>query len=191
VTSVVPRLDIFMPIHHGLRRSLFETATLLGSTDFASPAESEAGEQLAAACLELLHEHADHEDQFVLPEIERFSPDLAAALADEHVELERAGDAVESLWPRLRTFDDLGRAALGGEIGRRFRMVVASQLLHMDREEREVNTLLWARLSDPEIAALNDRIITSIGPARMKIWDALVLPSLSRPLRAAIGQRRL
>ncbi|HVZ89769.1 MAG TPA: hemerythrin domain-containing protein [Polyangia bacterium] len=190
MTSVTPRLDIFMPIHHGLRRSLFETATLLARTDFAAAAESDAAEQLATSCLELLHDHADHEDQFVLPEVERFSPELAAALAQEHQDLEGAGDAIESLWPRLPTFDAPARLALGGEIGRRFRMVVADQLLHMDREEREVNALFWARLSDPQIAALNDRIVTSIGPARMQVWNALVLPSLSRPLREAIEQRR-
>jgi len=75
------RLDVFTPIHKGLRRTLFETAIAIGRTDFASPAETEAAEKLVTDCLTYLREHAEHEDRHVVPEIARLAPELASTLS--------------------------------------------------------------------------------------------------------------
>ena len=113
-----------------------------------SPQETAAAEKLVGECLGFLREHAEHEDRHVLPEIARLAPELAAVMAEEHPELERAAIAVDSLWPRLAPLGPEERQAMGGELARRFQALVAMQLRHMDREEREVNAVFWARLAD-------------------------------------------
>jgi hypothetical protein len=46
--------------------------------------------------------------------------------------------------------------------------LVAAQLRHMDRQEREVNAVFWAKLEDRDIGALGRRIVVSIPPARLE-----------------------
>src|SRR5262245_26513964 len=185
------RTDIFTPIHKGLRRNLFETAIALGRTDFTSPEETAAVEKLVAACLGFLREHAEHEDRYVLPEIACLAPELAAAIAEEHPELERAAIAIDSLWPRFAPLGPEERQAMGGELARRFQALVAMHLRHMDREEREVNAVFWARLDDSDLAAMSRRIVVKIPPARLLTWQQDVLfPAWSAPERAAAAARQ-
>jgi len=184
------RLDVLTPIHKGLRRNLFETAIALGRTDFTSPEETAAAEKLVAECLTFLREHAEHEDRHVIPEIGRLAPALAAVLAEEHPELERAAIAVDSLWPRFAPLGPEERQAMGAELQRRFQALVAMQLRHMDREEREVNAVFWANLDDRDLGALSRRIVVSIPPARLMTWQQQVLlPAWSAPERAAAAAR--
>lgn len=185
------RLDVFTPIHKGLRRQLFETAIALGRTDFASAVETEAAQKLATDCLTYLREHAEHEDRHVVPEIARLAPELAATLAQEHPELERAAIAIDSLWPRFAPLGPEERTAMGAELARRFQAMVALQLRHMDREEREVNAVFWAHLDDRDLGALTRRIVASIPPARLRHWQQQVLtPAWSAREIAAAAARQ-
>jgi hypothetical protein len=186
------RFDMFTPIHKALRRSLFDTALALGRTSFAAADDTAAAERLVAACMEFMREHAAHEDRHVLPEIARLAPELATLLADGHPELERTAIAVDSLWPRLAALPAAAaeeRESLGGELMRRFHRFVADEVVHMDREERELNALLWARLTDAEIMAISSRITTSISPERMRTWGELLMPALNGPERGAMLAR--
>jgi hypothetical protein len=185
------RTDIFTPVHKGLRRNLFETAIALGRTDFTSREETAAAEALVGECLGFLREHAEHEDRHVVPEIARLAPELAAAMAEEHPELERAAIAVDSLWPRFAPLGPEERQAMGGELQRRFQALVAAQLRHMDREEREVNAVFWAHLPDRDIGAMSRRIVVSIPPARLLTWTQQVfLPAWSAREIAAAAARQ-
>jgi hypothetical protein len=184
------RFDPFTPIHKGLRRKLFETAIDLGRTDFSSPEETAAAEAIVDECLTYLREHAEHEDRHVVPVIARLAPELAAIIAVEHPELERAAIAVHSLWPRFAPLGPEERSALGAELARRFQALVAMHLRHMDREEREVNAAFWAGMADRDIAAISQRIIAEIPPARLLHWQQQVLmPSWSAPEIAAAAAR--
>ena len=185
------RLDVFTPIHKGLRRNLFETAIALGRTDFTSVVETEAAEKLVTECLTYLREHAEHEDRHVVPEIARLAPELAATLAEEHPELERAAIAIDSLWSRFAPLGPEERMAMGAELARRFQALVATQLRHMDREEREVNAVFWAHLDDRDLGALTRRIVVSIPPARVLRWRQEVLvPAWSAKEIAAAAARQ-
>lgn len=184
-----PRPDPLTPIHKGLRRSLFETAVTLARTDFADAGETAAAQQAVATCLSFLREHAEHEDRHMVPAVAKLDPELAATLDAAHPQLERMAIAVDSLWPRFAALDAPARAALGGELQRRFQAFVAAQLLHMDLEERQVLALMWAHLTDQEIGALSGRIAASIPPLRAQEWSALLGPSLNGPERAVMATR--
>ena len=174
------RRDIFTPIHKGMRRLLFESAMAIGRTDFGAPDEVAATETVLFNCLRFLEDHATHEDGHVMPVVARLAPDFAAAMAPEHPALERAAREIQWLWERLRPLAGAARVALGGDIQRRFNAYVADQLRHMDKEEREVNAVLWAHLADSDLLAISGRIVADVGPARMREFGAVLSGALNR-----------
>ena len=187
------RFDMFTPIHKALRRSLFETAIALGRTDFAvRRTRPPPPSTRSPTAWSFLREHAEHEDRQVLPEIARLAPELAAIIRDEPP---RAGAGRDrGRQPVAAAGGAAGRRAeerqaLGGELLRRFHVFLADELLHMDREERELNALLWARLTDAEIMAISNRITSSISPERMRTWGELLMPALNGPEREAMLAR--
>jgi hypothetical protein len=186
-----PRFDMYTPIHKALRRVMFETAVSLARTDFNATDEVASAMQGVTACMTFLREHAEHEDREVVPVIARLDPELGAVLDREHPELERLAIDVESLWPRLAPLDaPAARGQLGGELLRRFQAMVAAQLLHMEREERQVNAVLWAHLRDDEIAQINRRIVAAIPIARLQQMLPLMESSLNRQEREALAAAR-
>ena len=66
---------------------------------------------------------------------------------------------------------------MGREMFRRLNLLVADQLRHLEREEREGNATLWAYLPDPELAAIRASILASISRRRLAEWFELVAPS--------------
>jgi hypothetical protein len=188
-TQRAPRFDAFTPIHKGLRRLMFEAGVELARTDFADAAATETTERAVATCLRLLREHADLEDRHFLPLVERVAPELGASIAAEHPQLERAAIAVDTLWPRLAPLDGPARVELGEELVRRFNALVAEQLRHLDREERQVNAALWAALPDAEIAACSGAVVRELGPERMAEWGPILARSLNASELAAMAAR--
>ena len=183
------RVDLFSLIHKGVRRLLFETAMEVSRTDFAAADETERAEQAVRRCFDFLREHADHEDRVIQPWIARFSPGVAATLGAEHVALEKAAIAVESLLPRLAGVAPGERRAMGAELQRRLHLLVADQLRHLDREEREANAVLWANLPDASLAQLRAEITAQVAPPRLAAWYELLQPVLTGPERAALASR--
>ena len=168
------RVDLFSLIHKGVRRVLFDTAMELSRADFAAADETERAGAAIRRCFGLLREHADHEDREIQPWITRFSPAVASVLAAEHVALEKAAIAVESLLPRLAAAAPEERLAMGAEMQRRFHLLVSDQLRHLDREEREANAVMWANMPDPELLQIRGRITAQTSPARLAEWHQLV-----------------
>ena len=179
MTAAADRVDLFTLVHKGIRRSLFDTLLAVGRADPARNEDLAAAQAAVARCFDFLREHAEHEDRHIVPVLVRLAPRFAAALEAEHVELEKAAIAIETLFPRLAAAPAGERPAMGREMFRRLTLLVADQLRHLEREEREGNATLWAYLPDPEIAALSARIQSDIPPARLAEWIELVAPVLT------------
>jgi hypothetical protein len=182
-TAQPARFDGFTPIHKALRRQLFETAIALARADFASEVETAGAARSVETCLAYLREHAEHEDRRIMPALAELASWLAADLAREHVELERAAIEVDVLFPKLGALDAAGRVQLGAELVRRFQAYVALQLRHMEREEREVLAVFWAHLDDAALAAMSASIVADIGPAGMAVWGPLIGAAVNRTER--------
>jgi hypothetical protein len=169
------RPDILTPIHKGLQLLMFEAAVTVGRTEFTSPAETSVAEQAVRRCTALLLERAGHEDRWVKPALARLAPSLASTMTAEHAQLEEAADDVTAMFDRLRgTADADERLALGVGVRRRFDLLLAHHLRHMTWEEEDVNVALWAGLTDAELAGVVSHVVSEIGPAHMKDWNALV-----------------
>ncbi len=180
------RIDLFGPIHKGLRAALCETATLLARTDFQDPAATRAATTSVAGLLGFLDEHARHEDGNVLPVLHQHSPELAAELRSDHARIEGLQEEVAAIAARLEIATPAERLSLGARLHERVWLLLAEHARHMQVEESRANRVLYANLSDEELAAIHGRIVGSIPPARIAEWMAILLPALSPAERAAL-----
>ena len=180
------RIDLFGPIHKGLRAALCETATLLARTDFQDPDASRGAAASVAEVLGFLEEHAHHEDGNVLPVLHQHSPELAAELRSDHARIDGLQEEVAAIVARLEIATPAERASLGARLHERVWLLLAEHARHMQIEESRASRVLYANLSDEELAALHGRIVGSIPPARIAEWMKILLPALAPAERAAL-----
>ena len=174
-----PRYDMFTPIHKGLRRTMFQTAMRLGRTDFGSLEDVAATQRELVQCMTYLRDHAEHEDRHVIPRLAEIAPELAAELEAAHPQLEHAALDIECMGQRLAALSPVERETLGGELLRRFHGLIADQIRHMEREERQANAAFWGAMDDGAMAAISKTIVSTIEPARMDEWKVIFAASLS------------
>ena len=180
------RPNRFQPIHKALRTALFDATTLVARTDFTDAGEALLATRNVATLLDLLDSHAEHEDTFVMPEVGRFAPALAASLQGDHGRLEGLQAELRALLPRTRSDVTPEREAAGQLLGRALTLLVADQLHHMDREENEAMPILWANLGEEEREAMDARIRAAVPPERMAVVLRLMLPAMSTPEAARL-----
>ena len=181
------RFQLFTFVHKGLRAALFECAGLRARTDFEAPEESGAAARSVARLAGLLDEHAEHEDAVILPVVEALSPECFIALRAEHARTDGLQRDLVALAGRLVEAGAAERPAIGRRLHDRTTVLVAEHLLHMQREEQEVQRLLWAHRTDDELRALEGQVLARMTPARRAEWLGLILPALSLPERAAFA----
>ncbi len=180
------RFDLYRPIHKAIRTLLFETTELCARTDFGDGTESARAAAALRRLTAFLHEHAAHEDDVIVPEVERLAPDLAADLRNDHARVGGLEAELLALAERLTGAQGSERLSLGRRLQDRLGHLVAEHLLHLEREECQVNRLLWAHLDDGRLHGLEGRILASIEPARLAEWLVVLLPAVARPECATI-----
>jgi hypothetical protein len=180
------RFDLFTGVHKGLRAALFETGALLARTDFAAADAAALAGRAVERVLGFLDEHAAHEDAVVLPAVEALCPEMFVALRDEHARVDGLQRDLAALTARLGGAEAAERVAIGRRVHDRFALVVAEHLRHMQREEHDVQRILWAHHTDDVLRALHGRILGRIPQPRSAEWLGLILPALSDPERAAL-----
>jgi hypothetical protein len=173
------RVDLFSTIHKGIRALLFDLAADAARADLTSTPAVDALAAKIERVLAFLDEHAGIEDRFVIPELRALDPDLAEELARDH----RALDAVQTevgLAADAIVLADLSqRVTAGAQLARVINHLVAVQLLHMNREETEINATLWAGRDDAALAAMRARMAGSLPRKRFAEWMAVVRPALN------------
>lgn len=173
------RVDLYTSIHKAIRQILFDLSSMEGRTDYGDPACSATLAERATRALQLVNEHAEHEDREVLPELKRHAPAVEAHLAAQHTELDSLAGEVLACAASLATADDAERRSTGAAMHVLVNRLVAGHLDHMALEERDANDALWAAFTDPELAAIQGRILSAIAPPRMAEWMQWMLPALN------------
>lgn len=159
------RLNAYTEIHKGVRRALFETEMLLGSTDWTDP---EAVPEAVGAWRDLtalLREHVYNERNFVHPIYERTIPGVARSLDADHEEQETVLRELDAYFEHLlATPPDGLRVAMGLELYRGLSRFVADYLPHLLREEGVFMRNLWDLCTEEEVADLLAAIIAAQSP---------------------------
>lgn len=181
------RMDLYSPVHKGLRTLLYDTSRRLGRTDFADVTDRDRAIAAVRRTIGFLDEHGHHEDGHVLPLVRAGNPITADSLDSDHVKIEAAHRAIEVLLARLERADASEGVALGANLYARFNVLVAEHLQHMEREERCGNGVLWAHTPDEQLAAAHERIVSAIGVQRLVEWAEFLLPALDPQERAQMA----
>ena len=174
------KTDLFTFIHKSIRSMIYNSASKLQSTDFSDEKESKEMLLSLRQDLELLHEHAEHEDNIIFPEIADNEPEMIKILNDEHIELESKLNKLLTQMNKIYiTSNDEERLVFGEELNNMFNDFSASYLAHMNHEEVTVLEASFKYLSDDELIAIRTRIQTKIPAERYKIWLHWMLKSLN------------
>lgn len=174
------KTDLFTFIHKSIRSMIYNAGTKLQSADFTDSNESMKLIVSLKNDLDLLHEHAVHEDNIIFPEIAENEPEMIKILNDEHKDLEEKINGILILSDKiLKETDDSVRLNLGSELNNMFNNFAASYLTHMNHEEVTVLEASFKYLTDDELIAIRTRIQKNIPPERYKIWLNWMLNSLN------------
>ena len=174
------RYNVFYLIHKGLRAMLYDTATTLQQTDFvdisaATPALAKVNDVLFA-----FEHHAHHEDNFILPAVEAYEPEIAASFENEHQEDYRLTGRLRNLLIIYgNSFLSEERTVCGSAITKSFTEFLTFNLQHMAKEELLLNHALWRLYTDEQIKAIQQQLMATI--------TAIELQSASRWIMRAIS----
>ncbi len=175
----VVAVDLYRDIHKGIRAELFAVTGEAGSLD---PADRLGRASLAGhvgSVVDLLVDHAGHEDAAVQPILERQLPVLAGLVEADHRSLEDrmvtlreiADGAVDAPAPQQRAHTHQLYLELAS--------FTASYLRHQDMEERVVMPALELAIGAQDVLAVHQSIVSSIPPDQMAQSLALMLPAMN------------
>ncbi|RYY41371.1 MAG: hypothetical protein EOO08_02220 [Chitinophagaceae bacterium] len=159
------RTNLFLLIHQGLRRLLFDTATLLQQTDFADEASASSALDAVRETILLFETHAAHEDAHILPAVATYEPSVADCFEKEHVEDLRIGqELIASAETFFLAANEDGRRERGIELQTAYHAFLVFNLEHMQKEERLLNALLLRYYTVAEVQAVQQKIVQSTPP---------------------------
>lgn len=162
------RYNSFNQVHKGLRAYLYDTALKLQQTDLADARAGESAMKQVEELLVLFESHAQNEDEFFNQPLEETNSEVARMFEKEHEEDHRLGQVLTNLIAQWREEpDDHARAVTGRNLFYAFNEFIAFNLYHMNKEEIELNAVLWRHYSDATIKATEQALVQSVPPQKM------------------------
>jgi len=180
------RFDLYSPIHKGIRAFMAHTLELAGRMDATDAQDAAATLQEVRSLLGFLRSHLHHENQFLHPALEARRPGSACRTAADHVEHERALEALEAAILAVERAAGATRAQAAQQLYRELALLVADNLEHMQVEETENNAALWAAYSDAELVALHEALLATISPAENSLAMRWMVPAMAPAERAGL-----
>lgn len=173
------RYNLFNLIHKGLRHLLYDTALKLQRTDVHASQANEVILQLEQV-LDYFEQHAHHEDNQIFTAIQPHAPELVADFEAQHAEDHQLSDQLADLIHQLKaTSDAAQKNEIWQSIFYAFNEFVAFNLYHMNKEERDVNEILWTHYTDQELMQITQKIISSIKPEILMAQSRWMMRSIS------------
>jgi hypothetical protein len=166
-----PRYNSFNQIHKGLRALLYDTAIKFQQTDLSNKTDGEKVLQQLELLLTLFESHAHNEDEFYNKPLEEVNPEVATLFEKEHDEDHRLGQVLSDLIAKWRKEDDASdRETTGRNLFYAFNEFIAFNLYHMNKEEIELNAVLWNEYSDDSIRATEQELVKRVPPQKMGLY---------------------
>lgn len=160
----VNRYDSYLFIHKALRALMADTLVRLGSMDPTDDADTHAVLEQVRQAIALGQCHLEKEENFVHPAMEARAPGSTGRASSDHASHTAAFGKILTACREVETSQGAVRAGRALCLYRRFALLVAEDLVHMNAEETENNAVLWATHTDEELHALAARLAASIPP---------------------------
>jgi len=174
------RYNMFNNIHKALRALLYEESVALLQCDFTVRAEAERISKRVMEVVDLFENHADTEDNYILPLIMEYEPSVSLAFQEEHI-------ADKELCLKLRflalQLPDTQEPAEAEQTGRflqfAFQEFVIFNLKHMAKEEDILNNLLWRYYEDAQLKVFTRNIIAAQSPEKLALASRWMMRGLN------------
>jgi len=177
------RESVFDLPHKGLRVALSELTAAATGSDFSVAKEREIFEELFHAVWFLIEAHSHTEEGVTFAELDQRMPGATESLRAEHrdldtvyADLKLAVDTKNYIEATEKFTADLNR-------------FTAAFQAHMNREEDEVEPLVWAHFSDEEIQEHRRRIMAADGPEKLLKYFRFVFFALNENQAAGMLAR--
>jgi iron-sulfur cluster repair protein YtfE (RIC family) len=144
-------IDLFTLPHKALRALVGLTATRLGALDVAAARDVERLQNELHRLVDELQSHGTHEDEFILPLLERHLPDLATRMRAEHADV---GGGLADLRRAIAAFGAAPSVGRQLALYRQLRRFEGLNLRHLDFEETIVMPALWQIAPAQDLADL-------------------------------------
>ena len=181
--DIVPRYDIYAPIHKALRLFMTDTLQRLSRLDVDDPQDLNAAMDQLDALLDTAASHLQHENDYVHPFLEERCRGVTGRIASEHIEHLEAIAMLRTEATALRT--RAGETA-AHRLYRHLAAFIAENFEHMDDEEVRHNQALWGTCDDATLQALEARILSNIDPEEMNQTMRWLIPALNPTERAQL-----
>lgn len=169
--------DLYRDIHKGIRGELFNMVLDAGRVDPHDDLEAAALADQIRQTVQLLVDHAEHEDIAIQPALDLHAPALAERVAADHVDLEHRMDWL------LELSDEARRAATRRaplhELYVELASFTSAYLLHQDLEERQVSQALESALGFEGLLGIHIAIVGNMAPQKMIAGLAAMLPVMN------------
>jgi hypothetical protein len=142
--------------------------------------------QRVVEMLDVLRAHLGHENRFVHPAMEARVQGASERIALEHVEHERHIAELAHALEELRAQPAAARGAAAHALYHRIALFMAENFEHMHVEETDHNSVLWARYTDEELAAIHNALVASIPPQEMMFVLRWMVPFMNPAERAGM-----
>ena len=169
--------DLYRDIHKGIRSELFAVVADAGRLDPADRCGVADLSEHVRRTLQLLVDHAEHEDGAIQPALELHAPALAERVASDHHELEARMD-----WLGVLAGEVCGAGAGRGPLHELYVELAAftgAYLLHQDVEERLVSQALESAIGVDGVVGLHMAIVGGMPPQQLISGLAVMLPVMN------------
>ena len=174
------KIDLFTYIHKGVRAMLYDTGRQLQLADLGNEQEMLEMLNRLELTLEMLEEHAVHEDHYIFPLVEAAAPGATHESEHEHRAYEEKVLELQALIHKLReTPIPEERQAQSSTLNRCYTDFLAFQLVHMNHEEEQVLPASQEYLTTDALMAIRGRIQGSMDAVRYRKWVYWMLSSMS------------
>jgi hemerythrin-like domain-containing protein len=171
---------MFLQVHKGLKALLYETALQVQHTDFWNIDEAEDVIERINDVVRLFGKHADSEDSFVFPAIEKYEPSVKDAFEQEHVKDHLLGELLDR---SMQLYKEAGviteKAEAGKKVQSAYSQFMIFNIEHMAKEEEVINPILWRYYADSELMAITQQIIANIPQDYMAQYSKWMMRGLN------------
>lgn len=173
------RYNVFNQIHKGLRALLYDTALCIQQTDFNTEEAKQTVDKVVYV-VDLFDEHAQHEDNHLLPLAEKHNPRLVEEFESEHEVDHRLSQSLRDHALAWYTATAENEKAMHGQaIFYSFNEFIAFNLYHMNKEENILLLNLWKHYTDNDLHTAEKAIIENIQPETLMTESRWMMRSIS------------
>ena len=174
------REDLFRFPHKAVRAIIYELGKILQTTSFNDRREAEKTLSRLRHDLDMLHQHAVHEDLYVFPKVQPNEPQMIDMLTREHAEIEKKIAAM------LKTTDELNRIESqdqriekGDTLYQEANDLFAFYLTHNNNEEVTILPATQKGYSDEALRAMRATVMKSMSPEQFTDWISWIFSSIN------------